>query len=43
MVVMIENYRSGLLWKLFMGAPEVQAGLRALAFESPHLGGGTAG
>ena len=25
-VVMIENYRSGLLWKLFMAAPEVRRG-----------------
>jgi hypothetical protein len=31
-IVMIENYRSGLLWKLFMKAPEVQAGLRTLDF-----------
>lgn len=36
-VVMIENYRSGLLWKLFMGAPEVQAGLKKLGFESPYI------
>jgi hypothetical protein len=36
-VAMIENYRSGLLWKLFMSCPEVQAGLRKLGFESPHL------
>jgi len=31
-VVMIENYRTGLLWNLFMKAPEVQKGLRALSF-----------
>jgi hypothetical protein len=31
-VVMIENHRTGLLWKLFMKAPEIQAGLRALSF-----------
>ena len=31
-VIMIENYRTGLLWKLFMNAPEIQAGLRALSF-----------
>lgn len=31
-VVMIENYRSGLLWNLFMSAPEVQAGLTSLGF-----------
>ena len=30
--VMIENYRSGLLWKLFMGAPEIKAGLEKLGF-----------
>ena len=28
--VMIENYRSGLLWKLFMSAPEVAVGLKEL-------------
>jgi hypothetical protein len=32
-VVMIENYRTGLLWNLFMSAPEVQAGLDKLGFE----------
>ncbi len=32
MVVMIENYRTGLIWDLFMGAPEVQEGLRKLGF-----------
>ena len=31
-VVMIENYRSGLLWRLFMANPEVHAGLRSLGF-----------
>ena len=36
-VVMIENYRSGLLWKLFMSCPEVQNGLRKLRFQSPWL------
>lgn len=30
--VMIENYRTGLLWNLFMKAPEVQAGLDKLGF-----------
>ncbi|HET6522339.1 MAG TPA: glucoamylase family protein, partial [Geminicoccaceae bacterium] len=34
---MIENYRTGLLWNLFMSCPEVRAGLRKLGFESPHL------
>jgi len=30
--VMIENYRSGLLWELFMSNTEVQQGLRRLGF-----------
>jgi len=30
--VMIENHRSGLLWDLFMGAPEIQKGLELLGF-----------
>ncbi len=29
---MIENYRTGLLWNLFMSCPEVQAGLTKLGF-----------
>jgi len=29
---MIENYRTGLLWQLFMSAPEVQKGLSNLGF-----------
>ncbi|MBX6379363.1 MAG: beta-glucosidase [Thermoflavifilum aggregans] len=32
-VVMIENYRSGLLWRLFMSCPEVQQGLKKLGFQ----------
>lgn len=36
-IVMIENYRSGLLWKLFMSCPEIQKGLQKLGFESPYL------
>lgn len=39
-IVMIENYRSGLLWRLFMSVPEVRAGLGRLGFTSPHLDGG---
>lgn len=31
-VVMMENYRTGLLWKLFMSCPEVQGGLKELGF-----------
>lgn len=33
-VVMIENYRTGLLWKLFMNAPEIKQGLTKLGFKS---------
>lgn len=36
-IVMIENYRSGLLWNLFMSAPEVKNGLRNLEFRSPFI------
>ena len=32
--VMIENYRSGLLWKLFMSHPDVQKGLKELGFST---------
>ena len=32
--VMIENYRSGLLWKLFMSNPEIHSGLQKLGFKS---------
>jgi hypothetical protein len=37
-VVMIENYRTGLLWKLFMNAPEVKEGLKKLGFKSGKYG-----
>jgi len=33
MVVMIENYRSGLIWDLFMGAEEIKTGLDKLGFQ----------
>ncbi len=36
-VVMIENYRTGLLWKLFMKIPEIQWGLKRLGFTSPYF------
>ena len=36
-VAMIENYRSGLLWNLFMSCPEVQNGLKKLGFTSPWI------
>ncbi|MDQ3141415.1 MAG: beta-glucosidase [Bacteroidota bacterium] len=33
-IIMMENYRSGLLWKLFMSCPEIQVGLSKLGFTS---------
>jgi len=36
-VVMMENFRSGLLWNLFMSCPEIKQGLKKLGFESPWL------
>lgn len=36
-IVMIENYRTGLLWKLFMSCPEIKNGLKKLGFESPAI------
>lgn len=35
---MIENYRTGLLWNLFMQAPEVKTGLQNLGFSSSQHG-----
>ena len=34
---MIENYRTGLLWNLFMSCPEVKTGMQKLGFSSPHF------
>ena len=37
-VVMMENYRSGLLWHLFTSCPEIQNGLKnVLGFSAPYL------
>ena len=36
-VVMMENHRSGLIWKLFMGCPEIKEGLKMLGFSSPYF------
>lgn len=35
---MVENYRTGLLWNLFMNAPEVRQGLQTLGFTSAKHG-----
>jgi hypothetical protein len=37
-MVMLENYRTGLLWQLFMNAPEVKQGLINLGFHSGKYG-----
>jgi hypothetical protein len=37
-VSMIENHRTGLLWKLFMAAPEVRLGLARLGFTCTRKG-----
>jgi hypothetical protein len=36
-IVMIENHRTGLLWKIFMNIPEIQRGMKALGFGSPYF------
>jgi hypothetical protein len=36
-IVMVENYRSGLIWNLFMSCPEVKTGMTNLGFSSPNL------
>lgn len=36
-IIMIENYRTGLLWKLFMSCPEIKTGMKNLGFQSTNL------
>ncbi len=36
-IIMIENYRSGLLWNLFSSAPEIKNGMKRLGFSAPYL------
>lgn len=36
-IIMIENYRSKLLWNLLMSAPEIKTGMKNLGFSSPNL------
>lgn len=36
-IIMLENYRSGLLWNLFTSCPEVKNGMRTLGFSAPYL------
>lgn len=40
MVSMVENYRSGLLWKLFMSDPDVRQGLKKAGLSEPDLSAG---
>ena len=37
MIIMIENYRTGLIWNLFTSCPEVKDGMRNLGFTAPYL------
>ena len=36
-IIMIENYRTGLLWNLFTSAPEVKSALKKLGFSATYL------
>lgn len=36
-IVMIENYRTGLLWSLFTSCPEIKSGMLRLGFKAPYL------
>jgi hypothetical protein len=37
-VVMIENYRTGLIWKMFMSNPEIAPALKAIGFQEDQVG-----
>lgn len=39
-IVMIENYRTGLIWKLFMQIPEIKTALNKMEFNNPSLSAG---
>ncbi len=36
-IVMMENYRTGLLWGLFTSAPEIKNGMKNIGFSAPYL------
>lgn len=36
-IIMIENYRSGLLWNLLTSCPELKTGMKNLGFSAPYL------
>jgi exo beta-1,2-glucooligosaccharide sophorohydrolase (non-reducing end) len=42
MVIMIENHRTGLLWKKFMSNPEIAPMLKAIGWRNSPAGGGQA-
>ena len=37
MIIMIENYRTGLIWNLFTSCPEIKTGMQTLGFTAPYL------
>lgn len=37
MIIMIENYRTGLIWDLFTSCPEIKSGMQSLGFTAPYL------
>ena len=36
-IVMIENYRTGLVWNLLTSCPEIKSGMTLLGFQAPYL------
>ena len=36
-IVMMENYRTGLIWNLLTSCPEIKTGMKALGFSAPYL------
>jgi hypothetical protein len=36
-IIMIENYRTQLIWNLFTSCPELKRGMRQLGFTAPYL------
>ena len=42
-VVMVENYRTGLVWKMFMSNPEIQPMLDKIGFHSDRTASASTG
>lgn len=36
-MIMIENYRTGLIWNLLTSCPEIKSGMKMLGFSAPYL------